>query len=93
MYSVKTRDLRLASYLWAQPKFGVSFEGLIPIPQQNGMFYFTFNFEASQSDVDQLISDYNNDRASVEPNSYMAKMSRLRDSLSANSVSSNGPRR
>lgn len=93
MYSIQTRDLRLASYLWAQPYYPVSFEGVRPIAGNLGMFNFIFNFEATQDQVDQLISDYHNDRAQIEPNMYMSKMGRLRDALSSNGVSTTKNRR
>lgn len=88
MTKYKTRDMRLAAYLWSQVKYSVSFDGLIPVPHQPNMFYFNFVFEASQADLDELLSDYTNERACVEPNSYNAKMHRLRDALSSASTAS-----
>jgi hypothetical protein len=92
MTKYKTRDLRLASYLWTQTKYPATFDGLIPIPHQPSMFWFNFVFEATQDQLDELLNEYTNEKACVEPNSYNAKMGRLRDALSSASTAS-GARR
>jgi|JI10StandDraft_1071094.scaffolds.fasta_scaffold50226_3 hypothetical protein len=79
----RTRDLRLASYIWAQSIVPASFEGLVPIPQKENLFYFNFKLDGTQDQVDALLSDYKNNRALVEPNRYNEKMGQLRDDLSA----------
>lgn len=84
--------MRLASYLWSQVQYPVTFDGLVPIPNQPNMFYFNFVFEATQEQLDGLLTEYTNEKACVEPNSYNAKMGRLRDALFSASTAS-GARR
>jgi hypothetical protein len=82
MQKHKTRDLRLASYLWAQVEYPVMFDGVTPIPNSTNLFYFNFSIEATEEQLDSMLHDYKNERTCVEPNSYMAKWGRLKDTLS-----------
>lgn len=82
----KTQDLKLAAFLWSQLLHPVRFEGLVPIPNKPTLFFFTFDLTASQTELDNLLSSYTNNETCVEPNSYNARMGKLRDALSSTGV-------
>jgi hypothetical protein len=82
MIKYKTKDLKLAAYLWTQLSFPVSYTGLVPVVTNPGLFWFSFEISCNQEQLDEMLSEYANDRTCVEPNSYNTKIRRLFESLS-----------
>jgi hypothetical protein len=82
MTKYKTKDLRLAAYLWSQLTYQVGYTGLVPVVPNPGVFWFSFELDCSPEQLDEMLNDYSNDRTCVEPNSYNTKIRRLLESLS-----------
>jgi len=82
MTNYKTKDLKLAAYLWTQLTYQVGFKGLIPVPSKPNVFWFNIEIDCSADQLDEMINEYSNDRTCVEPNSYNTKIRRLLEALS-----------
>jgi hypothetical protein len=73
--------MKEAAFIWAQKNYGVSFKGLDAHEKHPGVFKFVFEVDATQDQFVELLGQYMNQEALVEPKSYDQKMNNLRDNL------------
>lgn len=81
----KTQDLNQAAFMWAQP--GVK---LLTLEKKEDSrnnsrptFKFVLELPCPKEVLNTLIMDYQNEKCSVEPNTFVKKQNHLRDQLRA----------
>ena len=67
--------------MWAQKDLPVVFAGLEINENMRGIYMFQFDIDADPSVVSEMLSNYMNQNAVVEPKAYDQKMNNLRDNL------------
>jgi hypothetical protein len=79
----KTKDMRFASFLWSQDSvrfLGISEAG-VNDHRRMTVYWFEFEIDMTQEELDALLAEYRNGETSVEPLKYMNCMDRIRDQL------------